>query len=259
MSPQLTPQPPVSSDLTRQTALYVVLGAACVTSTGLLFVRLAPFTLGFLAGALVPYCTVCLIAVARIADSHPFDRFGAANALTLSRLVICSLIGGLAFELAIHETAPPEGVAWVFCVMAVAALVIDGLDGYAARKANMTSAFGGRFDMEVDALQILLLCIVAVALGKAGLWILIGGALRYAYEFASVFWPALQRPLPPSFRRKLVSVVKGSTLAGLLAPIIVPPFSTVVAAAALGLLIYSFIVDVVWLAIDDRRARRLSS
>jgi phosphatidylglycerophosphate synthase len=255
----MTPQPHVSSGLTRQTAVYVVLGAVCVTGIGLAFVRLVPFTLGFLAGALVPYCTVCLIAVARIAESHPFGRFGAANVLTLIRLVICSLIGGLALELAIHETPPRDGVMWVFCAMAVCALVIDGLDGYAARKQNMTSAFGGRFDMEVDALQILLLCIVAIALEKAGLWIIIGGLLRYVYEVAGVFWPALQRPLPPSFRRKLVSVVKGSTLAGLLAPIIVPPFSTVVAAAALALLIYSFTVDVIWLAIDDRRARRLSS
>jgi len=255
----MTPPPHASSTLMRQTAVYVVLGAAGLTGLGFLFVRLAPFTAGFLAGALVPYCTVCLIAVARIAESHPFGSFGAANVLTLIRLVICSLIGGLAFELAIQETAPRGGIAWTFCVLAVVALVIDGLDGYTARKQNMISAFGGRFDMEVDALQILILCIVAVALGKAGLWILVGGLLRYAYEFAGVFWPALQRPLPPSFRRKLVSVVKGSALAGLLAPIIVPPFSTFVGAAALGLLIYSFTVDVVWLAADERRARRFPS
>jgi phosphatidylglycerophosphate synthase len=227
-----------------------------VMGFGLGFVHLASFTYGFLAGALVPYCTVCLIAVARIADSHPFERFGTANALTLVRLVICSLIGGLAFELAIHETPPRAGVAWLFCAMAVTAMILDGLDGHMARKENMTSAFGGRFDMEVDALQILLLCIVALALGKAGLWILIGGILRYAYEVAAVFWPVLQRPLPPSFRRKLVSVVKGGALAALLAPVIVPPASTIIAAAALLLLVYSFAVDVVWLAIDDARSRR---
>jgi phosphatidylglycerophosphate synthase len=255
----MTSQPPVSSALQQQTAIYVVLGAGCVTSFGFGFVRLAPFSLGFLAGALVPYCTVCLIAVARIADSHPFHHFGTANALTLARLVICSLIGGLAFELAIHETVLADGVAWTFCAMAAFAMILDGFDGYTARKENMTSAFGGRFDMEVDALQILLLCIVAVALGKAGLWILIGGALRYVYEIAGIFWPLLQRPLPPSFRRKLVSVVKGGALAALLAPIIVPPFSTFVAAAALLVLIYSFAVDVAWLVIDDARARRTAA
>ncbi len=113
--------------------------------------------------------------------------------------------------------------------------------------------------MEVDALQILLLCVVALALGKAGLWILIGGALRYAFEVGGVFWPALRRPLPPSFRRKLVSVVKGGALAALLAPEIAPPVSDVIAAAALLLLLYSFAVDVVWLAIDDARSRRTAA
>lgn len=255
----MTSQTRVPSDLTRRTALYVVLGAAGVTFAAAIIVRLASFSTGFVAGSLVPYCSVCLIVVSRIADSHPFNRFGMANGLTLTRLVICSLIGGLAFEVAMHETEIFPGIAWTFCALAVVAMILDGFDGYTARKENMVSPFGGRFDMEVDALQILLLCIVALALGKAGLWILIGGALRYAYEVAGIFWPALQRPLPPSYRRKLVSVVKGGALAALLAPIIIPPFSTVIAAAALLFLIYSFTVDVVWLAMDDARARRAGS
>lgn len=255
----MTLNPPIASDLTRRTALYVVLGAASVTVAGLAAMHLAAFSTGFLAGALVPYCAVCFIAVARIATSHPFDRFGIANTLTLIRLVVCSLIGGLAFELAIREVVPSASMGWSFLALATGAMIIDGLDGYFARKHNMTSDFGGRFDMEVDALQILLLCIVALALGKAGLWVLIGGALRYVYEVVGVFWPVLRRPLPPSFRRKLISVVQGGALVALLAPVIVPPLSTVIAAAALLLLIYSFAVDVIWLALDDARARKAAS
>ncbi len=255
----MTPQSHLPSKLTERAALYFGLGAASVTAAALGFVRFAPFSDGFLAGALVPYCTVGLIAVARIADHHPFPRFGMANALTLARLVVCALLGGLAFEVAVNEAVLDRWVAWTFGLLAVFSLVVDGLDGHAARKQGMTSGFGGRFDMEVDALQILLLCIVALALGKAGPWVLIGGALRYAYEVAGVFWSALQRPLPPSFRRKLVSVTQGSALAALLAPVIAPPISTVIAAIALALLIYSFAADVIRLAIDDARARRAVS
>ncbi len=53
--------------------------------------------------------------------------------------------------------------------------------------------------------------------------------------------------LRPSWRRKVISVVQGGVLTGLLAPIITPPFSTIVAALALIVLVYSFAQDVVWL------------
>ncbi len=242
-----------------RTGLYVLLGGLVVALAATLIASYSPFTEGFVIGALVPYSIVGTIVVARIAAYHPHPRFGLANALTLTRLVITALLGGLAFEVTVNGLKPVSWIAWTFCLMAVAAIIVDGLDGYSARRQSLASAFGGRFDMEVDALQILLLCVIAVALEKAGAWILIGGALRYLYEIAAVAWSALRRPLPPSFRRKLISVVKGSTLAALLAPVIVPPFSTIAAATALILLIYSFAVDVVWLALDDARERRAAS
>ena len=245
--------------LTRQAALYFVLGAACLTSTSLFVVHVVPFSYGFLVGALVPYSLAGVIAVARIGDTHPFGSFGNANTLTLARLMVCSLIGGLAFELAINGASLDPSAAWIFCALALGAMLLDGLDGYTARRENMISAFGARFDMEVDALQILLLCVVAAALGKAGLWVLIGGLLRYAYELVGAFWPVLRNPLPPSFRRKLASVIEGGILAALLAPVVTPPASSIVAGAALLLLVYSFAVDVIWLAMDDARKRRRAS
>jgi phosphatidylglycerophosphate synthase len=255
----MTEPPITTSALTRQAGTYVVLGGAAVAAIAIGLAVTSALSPGFTAAALAVYFAVGVFAVARIADHHPHGRFGTANALTLIRLILTALMGGLAFEVAFHELAPAHWMAWLFCALAALALVIDGLDGYVARRENLVSDFGGRFDMEVDALQILLLCIIALALEKAGLWVLIGGALRYAYEVAGVFWPALQRPLPPSFRRKLMSVIQGGTLAVLLAPIIIPPLSTVAAAAALVLLIYSFAVDVIWLAADDIRARRGAS
>lgn len=250
--------PRAPSSLTWRASTYVALGGLCVVAAATVIASLSPFTEGFVIGALVPYLVVGLIVVARIAPFHPYERFGVANGLTLSRLVLSALLGGLTFEVALHGLKPVPWVAWSFCVIATVAMIVDGFDGYMARRQNMVSAFGARFDMEVDALQILLLCVVALALGKAGAWVLIGGALRYAYEIASVFWPALRRPLPPSFRRKLISVVQGGALAALMAPVIVPPLSVYIAAGALLVLIYSFAVDVVWLAMDDRRARRAS-
>ncbi len=242
-----------------RTGVYVTLGGLAVAVLATAIASLSPFTEGFVVGALIPYLIVGIVVVMRIRAYHPHSRFGVANALTLTRLVITALLGGLTYEVTVHGLKPVAWVAWSFCAMAVGAIIVDGLDGYSARRQNLASDFGGRFDMEVDALQILLLCAIAVALGKAGAWILVGGALRYAYEIAALFWSALKRPLPPSFRRKLISVVKGGTLAALLAPAVIPPLSTAAAAAALSLLVYSFAVDVIWLAIDDARARRTAS
>jgi phosphatidylglycerophosphate synthase len=245
-----------SGRLQRAAALYVTAGGLCVAGAGLGIASLSPFTFGFLVGALAPYLVVGLIAVARIEAYHPYDRFGGANFLTLIRLVFSALLGGFAFEIAVNGLRPGPSPAWFFCALAMTAVIIDGLDGHTARREGMSSAFGARFDMEVDALQILILCVIAFVLGKAGAWVMVGGVLRYLFEIVSMFWPALRRPLPPSFRRKLVSVIQSVALAGILAPILAPPLSTVIAGVALILLIYSFAVDVIWLAVDDARARQ---
>jgi phosphatidylglycerophosphate synthase len=138
-------------------------------------------------------------------------------------------------------------VAWFFLVVAILAMVLDGFDGYFARKQGLTSRFGSRFDMETDALMILLLSITVAALDKVGTWVLIGGLLRYIYVAAGWVWPVLTQPLRPSWRRKIISVVQGGVLTALLAPIIGPPLSGIIAAVALAVLIYSFAQDVVWL------------
>ncbi len=246
------------SPLTLRAGLFIAAGGLCVTALAVAIAGVSPFNQTFVLGALVPYLVVGSIAVAKIAAYHPYEKFGTANALTLVRLMATALLGGLAAEVTLHELRPVAWIAWSFCLMAGAAVVVDGLDGYAARREKLASAFGGRFDMEVDALQILLLCVIVFALGKTGAWVLIGGALRYLYEIAGLCWPALRGQLFPSFRRKLISVIQGSTLAALLAPVITPPLSSAAAAIALALLLYSFAVDVVWLAREDRRLKQAS-
>lgn len=240
--------------LTRSAAAHVAAGGVAVLAAGAGIAGSGVFTGGGVAGALAPYLIVGAVVIARVRAFHPHARFGGANVLTLARLVITSLLGGFAVEVAVNGRLPAAGAAWFFCALAVLALVIDGLDGYAARRGGLASAFGARFDMEVDALMILILCVIALALGKAGAWVLVGGALRYAYEAAGAFWSVLRRPLPPSFRRKLISVIQGGALAALLAPAVQPPASVWIAAAALVLLVYSFAFDMAWLARDAARA-----
>jgi len=232
------------TSLTGATAAH--LGVAAAALAACVLALRGPFSPLFAVAALGTYSAAALIVAARIAAFHPHARFGAANAVTLGRLALTCLFAGLAAELAFRPESLSAPLAWAFTAIAVLSLGLDGVDGSLARRLNLVSPFGSRFDMETDALQILLLSIVAYLLGKAGAWVLLAGLLRYIYVAAGWLWPALAKPLPPSMRRKIICVIQGGALAALVAPVIVPPVSTAVAAVALLLLAVSFAQDTIW-------------
>ena len=118
-------------------------------------------------------------------------------------------------------------------VGAVAA-ALDGVDGALARGRGEASEFGARFDMETDALLILVLAALVWQHGKAGVWILLAGLLRYLFVAASYACPWLGAALPPSRRRQAVCVVQIVSLIGALAPLVAPPSSAALALAGLA-------------------------
>jgi phosphatidylglycerophosphate synthase len=116
-----------------------------------------------------------------------------------------------------------------------------------ARRRDEVSAFGARFDMELDALLILVLCLWLVAAGVLGYWVLALGAMRYAFVLAAVRWPYLAEPLPQSRRRKLVCVVQVAALLVAITPAVGEIIKVWTVAGALAALTLSFAVDVAWL------------
>jgi phosphatidylglycerophosphate synthase len=167
---------------------------------------------------------------------------GLANAVTLCRAILTSLLAGLSIQFA-TTTEPDTGALPV--AIAALALATDGLDGWIARRSNTISDFGSRFDMEVDALLILVLAVLCFVLGKAGAWILSAGLLRYAFVIAGMAWPALTAPLFPSFRRKAVCVMQVCALIAML--LLEPQIAGAIGAIALSALILSFALDTAWL------------
>ena len=71
-------------------------------------------------------------------------------------------------------------VAALAMALATVVAVLDGIDGWLARRTGMASDFGARFDMETDAALIMVLALLAWQFGKAGVWVLASGLLRYA-------------------------------------------------------------------------------
>jgi phosphatidylglycerophosphate synthase len=190
---------------------------------------------------------VLLLALGRLREHHPFAHFGPANQITTGRAVLVALVAGL-----IGESAPPL-VAATAAAAALAATMLDGLDGWLARHSGMTSAFGARFDVEVDALLIQALAILAWRYGKAGPWVLLSGLMRYGFVAAGWLLPWMQGPLTPTLRGRIICTVQTTALVLAIVPAITPPLSTVIAALGLAALGYSFLVDTLRLWRHDRR------
>src|SRR5438045_8832409 len=152
---------------------------------------------------------------------HPFPTFGPANQITALRALLVAIAAGL-----VGEPASSAAVGAQIAIAAgVAATMLDGVDGWFARRGRMVSAFGARFDMEVDALLIQVLAILAWQYGKAGAWVLASGLMRYGFVGAGYVWPWLRHPLFPSVRRKTICVVQIAGLLVALVPSIAPPVS----------------------------------
>ena len=238
----MDPGTPDDHGLGRSAAVNVALALAVLTAVaGAAAYRLA---LGppFVVKAVGTFVVGALLMLTMLQAHRPHERFGPANQVTLARAILVALLAGLIGERAV-STSPG-----FVLLLAIPALALDGLDGWLARRTRMQSAFGARFDMETDALLVMVLCVLAWEGGKAGAWILLAGLLRYLFVAAGAVLPWMARPLAPSMRRKVVCVVQVIALLVVLAPFVAPPVSDAVAAASLVLLAASFAIDVRWLA-----------
>src|SRR5262245_16902572 len=161
------------------------------------------------------------------------------NHVTAIRAAIVFFLASLVF-------APPTtSVAWIAVVASTVAAVLDGVDGWLARRTGATSEFGVRFDMEVDALLILVLAVLAWRWDKAGIWVLMSGLLRYLFVAAGWLLPWMRRPLSPTQRARVICVVQIVTLIVAIGPVVPGRLGGPVAAAGLLSLAYSFCVDTV--------------
>jgi phosphatidylglycerophosphate synthase len=205
-------------------------------------VGIVPAVLG-----LVLFTGLLIALERRLAAHHPHPRLGWANRITLIRAGIACLIAARMIDPA--PLGAPE--RWLIVAIAGMALLLDGVDGWAARRQRLASAFGARFDMEVDAFAILILAVTVVKAAAAPHWVLAIGAMRYLYlAVGRVVIPLRQQP-PPSpvadQRRKTIAVVQSVALLIALAPVTPTGWAAATCALALGLLAYSFAADIVML------------
>ncbi len=160
-------------------------------------------------------------------------QLGPADRVTATRAVLVGVVAALTVEGIFGD----PHVAILVAISTVA-LVLDAVDGYVARRTATATAFGARFDMEVDAFLIAVLSVhVAPYLGW---WVLVIGGMRYAYVVAGRLLPWLRRPSPPRYWGKVVAATQGIVLTAAASRLLPESVAQVALAAALLLLVESF-------------------
>jgi phosphatidylglycerophosphate synthase len=167
-------------------------------------------------------------------------RLGPADWVTLAR---ATLVGGVA-ALTVELFDRPAHVG-VLVTLGIVALALDAVDGLVARRTGTATAFGARFDMEVDAF--LLLVLSAYVTRQVGGWVLTIGAMRYAFVAATWLLPWMRGSLPPRYWRKVVAATQGIVLVFATADVLPRPQTSAALAVSLALLVESFARDVGWL------------
>jgi phosphatidylglycerophosphate synthase len=158
---------------------------------------------------------------------------GPANRVTLVRAVLAGVVALLVVT-AYAGSAPVAAIV----LLSTVTLVLDGVDGWVARHTGTTSAFGARFDLEVDAFLILVLSVYAAR--SVGPWVLAIGAARYVFVAARWRLAWMQGTVPPRNWCKVVAVVQGMALTTVAAGVLAPAAATVLLVVALALLAESF-------------------
>ncbi|MBF9041895.1 CDP-alcohol phosphatidyltransferase [Rhodobacterales bacterium HKCCE4037] len=181
-----------------------------------------------------------------LARDYPHSALGLCNSVTLLRMSLAAAL--------VAALVTGGGEAWPLFTVAALAFALDGVDGYLARREGLTSAFGARFDMEVDSILALTLAALAFQSGAAGAYVLLLGLPRYAFGAAALIWPWMTAQLPERFSRKVVCVIQIAVLLAMLFPPAGSPFTDILAGVAAMALIWSFWRDVDWL----RRTARTS-
>jgi phosphatidylglycerophosphate synthase len=212
--------------------LVAVIALASIARAPLELTAVYPAKAAMVFGAIV--ATVFIFVPAH----YPHSHFGSANAVTLTRAMLVALLAGLLGE------PVSRAAAWVATSLAGLVPALDGIDGWLARRTRMQSTFGARFDMETDALHVLVTSGLAWQFGKAGIWVWLGGLMRYAFVSAGWLLPWMARPLRPTRRGRVITILHMAALGAGLAPFVPARLSVTVIAMTLVALAWSFAVDI---------------
>lgn len=192
-----------------------------------------------LALALAGYALGVGLATVLLRRGFEHPTLGACNVVTLTRMAIAAGLLG--------TVVVPGAYPWAVFGLAAFGLSLDGIDGWLARRGQRASAFGARFDMEVDSALAMILALHLWTSGVVGVGVLLIALPRYGFAAAGAIWPWLDQPLPDRFSRKVVCVIQIGALIALVPQVVPPQIATLVVVGVAAALVWSFGRDILWL------------
>lgn len=171
-----------------------------------------------------------LFWITRYFMDHPNISFpqGPANALTILRICLLVMTTMMTPGITLFEA----GILYSIICLG------DILDGYVARKLNMTTLIGEYLDKETDALFVLMSTTILYLSGQAGMWVICLGLIRYLYFTIMYFFiNPDQKEVKDPWAKYIAIFLFVSILSCYLIP---GTFSKSLLITAAGLILYSF-------------------
>ena len=103
-------------------------------------------------------------------SQEPIPFWNIPNILTLLRIAAIPFVAAMLMCPVGTKPTPTEGV--IACVIFVAAMLTDILDGYLARKWNLLTPLGAYLDPLADKLMVTVSLIMLIPLGWAPAWLI---------------------------------------------------------------------------------------
>lgn len=161
----------------------------------------------FMSAGTISFFVFILINLKSLKEMKPFG--GYANRVTFLRNSLTLILGFLSFHLSDYQI--------VSCAIVI--ILLDGVDGYLARRFKHESLFGVNFDIETDAFYVAMMSLILYNSEFLGFWIIIPGFLRYFYVVV-LRLSGLYRLKEK--RLKFTQVIAVLYFFGLLSPFILP-------------------------------------
>jgi phosphatidylglycerophosphate synthase len=172
-------------------------------------------------------------------------QIGGANRLTLMRGLFIGMIAGFVFSGPAGQY--PNAAAWSWwpgCLYLLAAL-LDGLDGYWARRFGTPTRLGQELDLHTDALGMLVAISVAIGAQRLPPYYLVAGVAFYAFRFGLWYRRRQGYGNRPAGPRSFARLVAGAQM-GFVGIAMLPLFAYNVIHALAPLFLIPLIAGFVW-------------
>ena len=138
-------------------------------------------------------------------------------------------------------------VGKIIIILSTVSLVMDGLDGFIARKYNLVSKFGEIIDQESDNFLMLVISISLYLNKDVGLYVFLIPLYRYTFLVSMKKYDWLQRTLPSSQFRKIACVLTIALM--IMSQDVYFNYENTLFLVILSLFIitFSFSKDIIWL------------